>query len=90
MFNILFSKHNRLDYLCPKSMNLIISNIFIIKHIFQGPPGPPEDVRVEHISSTTSQLSWRPGSDNNSPIQIFSIQARTPFSVGWQAVSTGK
>ncbi|KAM9074714.1 contactin-6 isoform 4-T4 [Megaptera novaeangliae] len=56
--------------------------------IVRGPPGPPEDVRVEHISSTTSQLSWRPGSDNNSPIQIFSIQARTPFSVGWQAVST--
>uniref|UniRef100_A0A8C0N938 Contactin 6 n=1 Tax=Canis lupus familiaris TaxID=9615 RepID=A0A8C0N938_CANLF len=56
--------------------------------IVRGPPGPPEDVRVEHISSTTSQLSWRPGSDNNSPIQIFTVQARTPFSVGWQAVST--
>ncbi|XP_070432837.1 contactin-6 isoform X2 [Equus przewalskii] len=56
--------------------------------IVRGPPGPPDDVRVEHISSTTSQLSWRPGSDNNSPIQIFTVQARTPFSVGWQAVST--
>uniref|UniRef100_A0A8C0QF10 Contactin 6 n=1 Tax=Canis lupus familiaris TaxID=9615 RepID=A0A8C0QF10_CANLF len=56
--------------------------------IVRGSPGPPEDVRVEHISSTTSQLSWRPGSDNNSPIQIFTVQARTPFSVGWQAVST--
>ncbi|XP_074168309.1 contactin-6 isoform X2 [Rhinolophus sinicus] len=56
--------------------------------IVRGPPGPPEDVRVDHISSTTSQLSWRPGLDNNSPIQIFTIQARTPFSVGWQAVST--
>lgn len=71
-------------------MNLRISKIVIMKCIFQGPPGPPEDVKVEHISSTTSQLSWRPGSDNNSPIQIFTIQARTPFSVGWQAVSTGK
>ncbi|MEJ1279754.1 contactin 6 [Cricetulus griseus] len=56
--------------------------------IVRGPPGPPEDVKVEHISSTTSQLSWRPGPDNNSPIQIFTIQTRTPFSVGWQAVTT--
>ncbi|XP_060239853.1 contactin-6 isoform X3 [Meriones unguiculatus] len=56
--------------------------------IVRGPPGPPEDVKVEHISSTTSQLSWRPGPDNNSPIQIFTIQTRTPFSVGWQAVAT--
>nr|KAF6420163.1 contactin 6 [Molossus molossus] len=56
--------------------------------IVRGPPGPPEDVRVEHISATTSQVRWRPGPDNNSPIQIFTVQARTPFSVGWQAVST--
>ncbi|KAL6081238.1 hypothetical protein STEG23_000773, partial [Scotinomys teguina] len=56
--------------------------------IVRGPPGPPEDVKVEHISSTTSKLSWRPGPDNNSPIQIFTIQTRTPFSVGWQAVAT--
>ncbi|XP_019392161.1 PREDICTED: contactin-6 isoform X1 [Crocodylus porosus] len=56
--------------------------------IVRGPPGPPEDVRVEHISSTTALLCWKPGADNNSPIQIYSIQTRTPFSVGWQAVST--
>ncbi|XP_063486801.1 contactin-6 isoform X4 [Symphalangus syndactylus] len=56
--------------------------------IVRGPPGPPEDVKVEDISSTTSQLSWRAGPDNNSPIQIFAIQTRTPFSVGWQAVAT--
>uniref|UniRef100_A0A2K5Z443 Contactin 6 n=1 Tax=Mandrillus leucophaeus TaxID=9568 RepID=A0A2K5Z443_MANLE len=56
--------------------------------IVRGPPGPPEDVKVEEISSTTSQLSWRAGPDNNSPIQIFTIQTRTPFSVGWQAVAT--
>lgn len=60
------------------------------KCCFLGPPGPPEDVKVEHISSTTSQLSWRPGPDNNSPIQIFTVQTRTPFSVGWQAIATGK
>lgn len=71
-------------------MALIISNIVIINCVFRGPPGPPEDVIVEHVSSTTSQLSWRPGADNNSPIQMFAVQARTPFSVGWQAVSTGK
>ncbi|OXB81555.1 UNVERIFIED_CONTAM: hypothetical protein H355_008403, partial [Colinus virginianus] len=56
--------------------------------IVRGPPGPPEDVRVEHISSTTAVLSWKSGIDNNSPVQIYSIQTRTPFSVGWQAVST--
>ncbi|XP_075794785.1 contactin-6 isoform X3 [Pelodiscus sinensis] len=56
--------------------------------IVRGPPGPPQDVIVEHISSTTALLSWRPGTDNNSPVQIYSVQTRTPFSVGWQAVST--
>lgn len=70
-------------------MNVSISNVVMIKHFFQGPPGPPEDVKVEEISSTTSQLSWRAGPDNNSPIQIFTIQTQTPFSVGWQAVATG-
>ncbi|NXD05913.1 CNTN6 protein, partial [Nothocercus nigrocapillus] len=56
--------------------------------IVRGPPGPPEDVKVEHISSTTALLSWKAAIDNNSPVQIYSIQTRTPFSVGWQAVST--
>lgn len=58
--------------------------------IILGPPGPPEDVKVEHISSTTAVLSWKSGIDNNSPVQIYSIQTRTPFSVGWQAVATGE
>ncbi|XP_074140168.1 contactin-6 [Sminthopsis crassicaudata] len=56
--------------------------------IVRGPPGPPSNVRIENISSTTSQLCWRPGIDNNSPIQIYTIQTRTPFSIGWLAVST--
>uniref|UniRef100_A0A8C0VHZ9 Contactin 6 n=1 Tax=Cyanistes caeruleus TaxID=156563 RepID=A0A8C0VHZ9_CYACU len=56
--------------------------------IVRGPPGPPEDVKVEHVSSTTAGLSWKPGVDNNSPVQIYSVQTRTPFSVGWQAVAT--
>lgn len=58
--------------------------------IILGPPGPPEDVKVEHVSSTTAVLSWKSGIDNNSPVQIYSIQMRTPFSVGWQAVATGE
>uniref|UniRef100_A0A8C8BTS0 Contactin 6 n=1 Tax=Otus sunia TaxID=257818 RepID=A0A8C8BTS0_9STRI len=56
--------------------------------IVRGPPGPPEDVKVEHISSTTAVLSWKSGIDNNSPVQIYNIQTRTPFSVGWQSVAT--
>nr|XP_009687341.1 PREDICTED: contactin-6 isoform X2 [Struthio camelus australis] len=56
--------------------------------IVRGPPGPPEDVEVGPISSTTALLSWKSGIDNNSPVQFYNIQTRTPFSVGWQAVST--
>lgn len=44
---------------------------------------------IDEITDTTAQLSWRPGPDNHSPITMYVIQARTPFSVGWQAVSTG-
>ncbi|KAM6176593.1 contactin-4 isoform 4-T4 [Erethizon dorsatum] len=56
--------------------------------IVRGPPGPPEAVTIDEITDTTVQLSWRPGPDNHSPITMYVIQARTPFSVGWQAVST--
>ncbi|ELK25098.1 Contactin-6 [Myotis davidii] len=80
--NIQLSHSGR--YLC--AVTTALENLSAVAEIIVR--GPPEEVRVEHISSTTSQLSWRPGSDNNSPIQIFTIQARTPFSVGWQAVST--
>lgn len=54
-----------------------------------GPPGPPTSIHVEEITDTTATLSWRPGPDNHSPITAYTIQARTPFSLGWQAVSTG-
>ncbi|EPQ17450.1 Contactin-6, partial [Myotis brandtii] len=80
--NIQLSHSGR--YLC--AVTTALENLSAVAEIIVR--GPPEEVRVEHISSTTSQLSWQPGSDNNSPIQIFTIQARTPFSVGWQAVST--
>uniref|UniRef100_A0A8C3JFQ6 Contactin 4 n=1 Tax=Calidris pygmaea TaxID=425635 RepID=A0A8C3JFQ6_9CHAR len=56
--------------------------------IVRGPPGPPEAVTIDEITDTTAQLSWRPGADNHSPITMYVVQARTPFSVGWQAVST--
>ncbi|KAF4792077.1 Contactin-4 [Turdus rufiventris] len=57
--------------------------------IVRGPPGPPEAVTIDEVTDTTAQLSWRPGADNHSPITMYVVQARTPFSVGWQAVSTG-
>ncbi|XP_017273346.1 contactin-4 [Kryptolebias marmoratus] len=54
----------------------------------RGPPGPPLDCQVTEITETTASLSWRPGMDNHSPILSYTIQARTPFSLGWQAVTT--
>ncbi|XP_030917480.1 contactin-4 isoform X4 [Geospiza fortis] len=56
--------------------------------IVRGPPGPPEAVTIEEVTDSTAQLSWRPGADNHSPVTMYVVQARTPFSVGWQAVST--
>lgn len=45
---------------------------------------------MEEITDTTASLSWRPGPDNHSPVTAHTIQARTPFSLGWQAVTTGE
>uniref|UniRef100_A0A667YB88 Contactin 3b n=1 Tax=Myripristis murdjan TaxID=586833 RepID=A0A667YB88_9TELE len=64
--------------------SLSTSAILVVK----GPPGPPDKVAVEEITDSTAQLSWTPGRDNGSPITGFIIQARTPFTVGWQAVDT--
>lgn len=55
-----------------------------------GSPGPPENVKVDEITDTTAQLSWKEGIDNHSPVISYSVQARTPFSVGWQTATTGK
>uniref|UniRef100_A0A8C0E6E7 Contactin 3 n=1 Tax=Balaenoptera musculus TaxID=9771 RepID=A0A8C0E6E7_BALMU len=56
--------------------------------IVRGSPGPPEDVKVDEITDTTAQLSWKEGTDNHSPVISYSVQARTPFSVGWQTATT--
>ncbi|XP_041639135.1 contactin-3 [Cheilinus undulatus] len=64
--------------------SLSTSAILVVK----GPPGPPDKVAVEEITDSTAQLSWNPGMDNGSPITGYIIQARTPFTVGWQAVDT--
>ncbi|XP_064161731.1 contactin-4 [Anguilla rostrata] len=56
--------------------------------IVRGPPGAPEGLVVEEITDTTARLSWGAGSDNRSPVTMYTVQARTPFSIGWQAVRT--
>ncbi|XP_053172848.1 contactin-4 [Scomber japonicus] len=56
--------------------------------VVRGPPGPPVDCQVTDMTETTAALSWGPGMDNHSPILSYTIQARTPFSLGWQAVTT--
>ncbi|XP_051483767.1 contactin-6 isoform X3 [Apus apus] len=79
--------HHSGKYVCMVQTTLD-SQSAAVDIIVRGPPGPPEDVEVEHISSTTAVLSWKSGIDNNSPVQIYSVQTRTAFSVGWQAVAT--
>uniref|UniRef100_A0A667X463 Contactin 3a, tandem duplicate 1 n=1 Tax=Myripristis murdjan TaxID=586833 RepID=A0A667X463_9TELE len=56
--------------------------------IVRGPPGPPVEFKVSEMTESTASLSWGPGLDNHSPILSYIIQARTPFSLGWQAVTT--
>ncbi|KAK1899962.1 Contactin-5, partial [Dissostichus eleginoides] len=56
--------------------------------LVRGPPGPPGVVIVEEITDTTATLSWTRGLDNHSPISTYNIQARSPFSLGWQTVQT--
>lgn len=55
-----------------------------------GPPSPPDSVTVEEVTDSTAQLSWSRGRDNSSPITNYFIQTRTPFTVGWQRVNTGR
>lgn len=62
----------------------------LVFHPIPGSPGPPEHVKVEEITDTTAQISWQEGTDNHSPVTTYTIQARTPFSVGWQRATTGE
>ena len=75
-------------------MNIInpiyVSELFFAFLLSIGSPGPPESVKVDEITDTTAQLSWKEGTDNHSPVIAYSVQARTPFSVGWQTATTGK
>lgn len=54
-----------------------------------GSPGAPEGLVVTDTTDTTAQLSWGSGPDNHSPVTMYMVQARTPFSIGWQTVRTG-
>uniref|UniRef100_H3ALI7 Contactin-5 n=1 Tax=Latimeria chalumnae TaxID=7897 RepID=H3ALI7_LATCH len=56
--------------------------------LVRGPPGRPGVVIVEEITATTATLSWSHGVDNHSPITTYNLQARSPFSLGWQTVKT--
>lgn len=65
------------------------SNLSVLTLFPPGPPGPPGVVIVEEITDTTATLSWTRGPDNHSPISTYNLQARSPFSLGWQTVKTG-
>ncbi|XP_057673315.1 contactin-4 isoform X2 [Corythoichthys intestinalis] len=56
--------------------------------VVRGPPTPPVDCQVTEMTETTALLTWGPGMDNHSPIVSYTIQARSPFSLGWQAITT--
>ncbi|MCJ8729308.1 hypothetical protein PDJAM_G00104640 [Pangasius djambal] len=56
--------------------------------IVRGPPGCPDQVLVGEVTERTVQLSWSPSPDNHSPITHYIVQARSDFSIGWQAVKT--
>lgn len=56
--------------------------------LVRGPPGPPGVVIMEEITESTATLSWSRGLDNYSPISCYNLQARSPFSLGWQTVRT--
>ncbi|XP_062891419.1 contactin-5-like isoform X2 [Mobula hypostoma] len=58
------------------------------KLLVRGPPGAPGIVIVEEVSASSATLSWGKAQDNHSPITHYSVQARTPFSLGWQTLRT--
>ncbi|KAI2663793.1 Contactin-4 [Labeo rohita] len=87
----------REPFVFPSSSEGSLSLVLNIKHVafcgqtcltLQGPPGAPVGVLVGDVTDRTAQLSWGPGPDNHSPVTLYIVQARTPFSIGWQAVKT--
>uniref|UniRef100_A0A8C8H381 Contactin-3 n=1 Tax=Oncorhynchus tshawytscha TaxID=74940 RepID=A0A8C8H381_ONCTS len=74
-------------YVC--MVHTVVDSVSAAAHlIVRGPPGAPEGLIVGEITDSTAQLSWESGPDHHSPVTTYSIQARTPFSIGWQAVRT--
>uniref|UniRef100_A0A674CST6 Contactin-4-like n=1 Tax=Salmo trutta TaxID=8032 RepID=A0A674CST6_SALTR len=74
-------------YVC--MVHTVVDSVSAAAHlIVRGPPSAPEGLIVGEITDSTAQLSWESGPDNHSPVTTYSIQARTPFSIGWQAVRT--
>ncbi|KAG7258400.1 hypothetical protein CRUP_028441 [Coryphaenoides rupestris] len=53
-----------------------------------GPPSPPDTVTVDEVTDNTAQLTWSPARDHGSPVTVYLIQTRNPYTVGWQRVST--
>ena len=54
-----------------------------------GPPSPPATVTVDELTDSTAQLTWSPAQEHGSPVTLYLIQTRNPYSVGWTRVSTG-
>uniref|UniRef100_A0A4W5ND64 Contactin-3 n=1 Tax=Hucho hucho TaxID=62062 RepID=A0A4W5ND64_9TELE len=74
-------------YVC--MVHTVVDSVSAAAHlIVRGPPGAPEGLMVGEITDSSAQLSWGSGPDNHSPVTTYTIQARTPFSIGWQAVRT--
>uniref|UniRef100_H3DNY9 Contactin-5 n=1 Tax=Tetraodon nigroviridis TaxID=99883 RepID=H3DNY9_TETNG len=83
--NILLKHAGRYGCRAQTSADTVIAEAELL---VRGPPGPPGVVIVEEITDTTATLSWTRGLDNHSPISTYNLQARSPFSLGWQTVKT--
>ncbi|XP_030839355.1 contactin-2 [Strongylocentrotus purpuratus] len=53
------------------------------------PPGPPSGLSVE-VENLAANLSWVPGTDNNSPITSFTIEGQTDHSDEWVELPSGE
>uniref|UniRef100_A0A8C2WWA5 Contactin-5 n=1 Tax=Cyclopterus lumpus TaxID=8103 RepID=A0A8C2WWA5_CYCLU len=85
LFNILLKHAGKYGCRAQTSADTVFAEAELL---VRGPPGPPGVVIVEEITDTTATLSWTRGLDNHSPISTYNLQARSPFSLGWQTVKT--